>query len=97
VALNAVWEHVFGCKMKYPRPRYREPIIIDPRGFSWLYKADAPQIYHKFLGAFSERGLWIEMLRIPDKEQWDSCDAEARRILVVLSGEVLLAIGRLAA
>ena len=34
--LNAIWEHVFGTRLKYPRSRYKAPIIIDPKRFNWV-------------------------------------------------------------
>jgi redox-sensitive bicupin YhaK (pirin superfamily) len=39
------------------------------------------------MGSFSERGVWIEMLRLQPGSNWRSEESEARRLLVVLSGE----------
>ncbi len=85
--LNPVWERVFGVKLKYPRSRYKAPVIADPRFFNWLAIADAPGVEHQYLGAFSERGVWMEMIRIAPGAEWTSRDALARRLLVVLDGE----------
>ena len=27
---QAIWEHVHGERMEYPKPRYRDPIMVDP-------------------------------------------------------------------
>src|SRR5258707_9060409 len=32
--LNAIWEHDFGAKMKYPRPLYKDGVIPDPANFN---------------------------------------------------------------
>ena len=84
--LNTVWQHVFGVKLKYPRPRYKSPIIANPKCFNWLRLAGAPGVEHKFMGAFSERGVWIEMIRLRPNAAWSSLDPRARRLFVVLSG-----------
>src|SRR6267154_1875696 len=28
--LNSIWQQVFGVKLRYPRPRYKLPIVADP-------------------------------------------------------------------
>jgi hypothetical protein len=38
------------------------------------------------MGSFSERGAWIEMVRVLGKCTWTSSAARARRLFVVLSG-----------
>ena len=87
--LNTIWEHVFGSKLKYPRSRYRDVVIADPKYFNWLEVAGAKGVAHKFMGAFSERGVWIEMVRLRPGATWSSTDPRARRLLVALSGEGL--------
>jgi hypothetical protein len=84
--LNTVWQHVFGVKLKYPRSRYKSPIIANPKCFNWLRLAGAPGVEHKYMGAFSERGVWIEMIRLRPNAAWSSLDPRARRLFVVLSG-----------
>jgi hypothetical protein len=84
--LNTVWQHVFGVRLKYPRSRYKSPIIANPKCFNWLRLAGAPGVEHKYMGAFSERGVWIEMIRLRPNAAWSSLDPRARRLFVVLSG-----------
>jgi hypothetical protein len=83
--LDAVWQHAFGTKMEYPKPRYPEPIIMDPTSFRWLPNADAPGVDSKHLGTFTERGVWAEILRLRPGASLTS-HADARRLLFVLSG-----------
>jgi hypothetical protein len=83
--LDAVWQHAFGSKMEYPKPRYPEPIIMDPNSFRWLPIGDAPGVESKHLGTFTERGVWAEILRLRPGASSTS-HAGARRLLFVLSG-----------
>lgn len=85
--LNAVWEHVFGERIKYPRPRYKSIVIADPKVFNWLPVANAPGVDRKFMGSFSERGVWVEMIRVEAGAEWTSSVPDATRLMVVLSGE----------
>ena len=85
--LNTIWQHVFGTKLKYPRSRYPTPVIIEPKNFNWLPVAGAAGVERKKLGSFSERGVWIEMVRMAEGERWTSTDPIAIRLLVVLAGE----------
>jgi len=85
--LNAIWEEVFGVRLKYPRSRYKGIVVAEPDRFNWLQLAGAPGVEHKFLGAFSERAVWVEMVRLHAGATWTSTDEKARRLFVVLSGE----------
>lgn len=84
--LNAVWQHVFGTEIKYPRPRYKSIVISDPSCCNWLPVPEAAGVERKFFGVFSERGVWTEMVRLQPNTSWTSDDPHALRLLVVLSG-----------
>ncbi|MDX6354032.1 MAG: hypothetical protein QOF98_935 [Streptomyces sp.] len=84
--LNAIWEHVFGARLKYPRPRFKNVVIADPANFNWLPVPDAKDVDRKYLGSFSERGMWIELVRLQPSVDWSSTDPRGRRLIVVLSG-----------
>ena len=99
-ALNAIWEHVFDAKLKYPRPRYKHPVIVDPKSFNWLPLGNAAGVDHKLMGSYTERGVWVEKIRIAKGATWTSTDVRSRRILTVLAGDGEVegqAIGKLAA
>lgn len=62
---QAVWEHVFGRKLKFPKPRYRQAIIMDPDQYRWLpVPGAAPGVQRKHLGTFTERALGLWLLRL---------------------------------
>jgi hypothetical protein len=87
-------------QQKFPRPRYKSVILADPANFNWLPVKQASGVQHKYIGAFSERGVWIEMIKLDAGATWTSTDPTARRIFVVMSGAATVdgqEIGRLAA
>jgi hypothetical protein len=84
--LDAVWQHAFGSKLEYPKPRYAGPVIMDPKSFRWLPDPDAPGVEAKHLGTFTERGVWAELLCFCPGVSWTSSRADARRLIFVLSG-----------
>ena len=84
--LDAVWQHAFGTKLEYPRPRYPGPIIMDPKSFRWVCDPGAPGIERKHLGTFTERGVWAEVLRLHPGATLTLGHVNARRLLFVLAG-----------
>ena len=86
--------------VKFPRPRYKGVIILDPAHFNWLAVPGAPGVERKYFGSFTERAFWIEMIKIDAGAEWTSTSEDARRLTVVLSGSGAVegtAIGRLGA
>ncbi|MGH9807952.1 MAG: hypothetical protein ACRD9W_11960 [Terriglobia bacterium] len=84
--LDAVWQRAFGSRLEYPRPRYPGPIIMDPRSFRWLADAGATEVECKHLGAFTERGVWAEILRLKPGAMLTPQRPDTRRLFFVLSG-----------
>jgi hypothetical protein len=73
-------------RAKFPRPRYKNVVIVDPENFNWLPIPRSAGVENKFMGSFSERGVWIEMVKIGPGATWASTDGNARRVFAVLSG-----------
>ncbi|MFB7493261.1 hypothetical protein ACFC09_00905 [Streptomyces sp. NPDC056161] len=84
--LNAIWEHVHGERLRYPKPRYKSAVVVDPRRFNRLPVPDAPRVDRRFLGSYSERGMWMEMIRAAAGARWTSRQPLGRRLIVTLSG-----------
>jgi hypothetical protein len=63
-SLNAIWEHVFQRPYVAQRPRYPQPIVIDPEAFGWTDADGATRV--RRLGVFTENDVevrtieWIE-------------------------------------
>ena len=73
--------------LEFPKPRYPQPIVMDPAGFQWRPVEASLGVERKHLGTFTERGTWVEMLRFIPSATWRSTSAEARRLLFVLAGD----------
>src|SRR3982074_3817983 len=52
---QAIWEHANGRAMVYPKPRYPQPIFMDPDNYEWVPVAGQPGVSEKLLGVFTER------------------------------------------
>jgi hypothetical protein len=82
-AYQAIWEHVRGRSMKYPQPRYREPIMLDPAHYEWLPLIGAEGVAHKPFGTFTERQCAAALVEL---KRGASYRAGARCVYLVLSG-----------
>ena len=72
---QAVWEHVNGRPMVYPKPRYHDPIMVDPANFAWM-PAGVPGVSEKLLGVFNERRTGARFLKLAPGATYtltDSC------------------------
>ena len=86
--------------VKFPRPRYQSVLVMEPAHFNWLPVPGADGVEGKFFGAFTERGFWIEHVKVSPGAEWASSTDAGRRLIVALSGEATVddtKIGRLAA
>lgn len=73
-------------RIRFPRPRYNNIIVADPACFNWFPVPEAVGVDNKFLGSFTERGVWVEMVKIEQGADWLSAHPSARRVIAVLSG-----------
>jgi hypothetical protein len=80
---QAIWEHVNARPMKYPEPRYHDPVMMNPDHFAWVPIPDAPGAYEKLMGVFTERRVEARMLRL---DAGARLTVHGRSILLVLSG-----------
>jgi hypothetical protein len=46
---------VFRRRADYPKPRYPQPIFVDPANYDWVPVEGAPGVAEKLLGVFTER------------------------------------------
>lgn len=61
-AYEAVWEHIHGRKLEYPKSQHEQPVFMDPADFAWREEPGLPGVRRKLLGVFSERKLRISIL-----------------------------------
>jgi hypothetical protein len=83
-SFEALWEHVYGQPLEYAKPRYCDPILMQPANFGWIPSPNEPGTFKKTLGVFTEKQTEVSLLRL---------DAGARhhagggRAYFTLSGE----------
>jgi len=82
-AYQAIWEHVHGRRMDYPKPRYRDPIMVDPENYEWLPIAGVPGASEKSLGTFTERECAAVLFKLAPGTTYR---AGGRSVYLVLSG-----------
>jgi hypothetical protein len=83
---QAVWEHVFGRPLKFPKPRYRQAIIMDPDKYRWVPVPGAAGAERKLLGVFTERALGLWMLRLDAGAGYDLTGGAGGCLLFVRDG-----------
>jgi hypothetical protein len=82
-AYQAIWEHVNGRRMDYPKPRYRDPIMVEPENYEWLPLAGMPGVSERPLGTFTERQCAAAVIKLV---RGASYNAGPRSVYLVLSG-----------
>jgi len=82
-AYQAIWEHVHGGRMDYPKPRYRDPIMVDPENYEWLPIAGVPGASEKAIGTFTERACSAVLIKLAPGTTYR---AGGRSVYLVLSG-----------
>ena len=55
-AYEAIWEHIHGRELIYPKERYVRPVLMNTAHFAWLPVDGQPGCARKTAGVFSERG-----------------------------------------
>jgi hypothetical protein len=83
--MTAIWEHVFQRESKIPKPRYPQPILMNPDAFEWIKASDVYSV--KLLGRFTERDVVIAKLRW-DKDGPIEVPADRTYYIYVLGGEL---------
>jgi len=81
---QAVWENANKRPMRYPEPRYNDPIMMNPEHFDWVPVDGAPGVYDKLMGVFTERRCAAQFFRLDPQAR---LKAHGRGLYVVLSGE----------
>jgi hypothetical protein len=85
---QAIWEHVNGRPMIYPKPRYSGPMLMDPENYRWVATKDATGVSEKLLGVFTERRSEIAFIRI---EPGSVYEASGRAVYLGVSGSGVVA------
>jgi hypothetical protein len=84
---QAIWEHVHRRRMEYPKPRYRDPIMVDPANYQWLPVAVMPDVWERPLGIFTERQCAATLVKLARGATYR---AGGRSIYLVVSGSGIM-------
>jgi len=84
-AFQALWEHVCGQRMTYPRPRYANVFLVDPERFAWVPNPGQPGVFTKDMGSFTERGTRMGLVRVDAGARFTP-HRDTRDLYYVLSG-----------
>lgn len=82
-AYQAIWEHVNNRRMDYPKPRYRDPIMVEPENYQWLPVVGMPGASKRPFGVFTERQCAAEIIGLVRGARYQ---AGSRSVYLVLSG-----------
>lgn len=81
-AYQAIWEHVHGRRLIYPKPRYDKPLFIEAPAFQWQ-SSPIQGVATRHLGSFTECRTTINMARLAPGAV---LPVESDHIVFVLSG-----------
>ena len=81
---EAVWEQVMRREVKYPAPRFGEPVVMFPDNFNWIGLGGEIEV--KRLGAFGERGPELSFIRGPRGAKHVTHTRATCELLFVVSG-----------
>lgn len=63
-AYEAIWEHIHGRPLVYPKERYERPVFMNSRHFDWVPVPDQPGVCSKLMGVFSELETKIAFFKL---------------------------------
>jgi hypothetical protein len=82
-AYQAIWEHVHGREMVYPKGRYDAPIFADSDNYDWAPVRGVSGASEKLFGVWTERRTEAGLIRL---EPGTSYEVHGRGVYLVLSG-----------
>ncbi len=63
-AYEAVWEHIQGRRLEYPKGDLGQPVWMNPEDFAWQDEPSTAGVRRKALGTFSARSLRMSILAV---------------------------------
>jgi hypothetical protein len=85
-AHDAVWEHIMRQPVRYPKPRYAGPVVIQPENFRWSPRDGGGMVKH--LGSFTEDDVSFSLVRCTPDERVQLGREDRSLILFVMDGGV---------
>lgn len=85
---EAIWSHVRGRAVVYPKPRYRNPVTIDPSACHYVPDPDEQGVFVKHLGTFTERGTSVRFVRVDAGHRHQLGSPRGTVVAFVVSGQL---------
>jgi len=85
-AYEAIWRHVTGRPIDYPKPRYKAPVVIRPEAFDWREVEGFAGARRKALGVFPGRDLGLDFYALDSGAVFRLDGARALRLVFVRTG-----------
>jgi hypothetical protein len=63
-AMQAIWEHINGRPMVYPKPRLLNPAFMDPENYVWSALDSSGNVSEKLFAVFSDRGADSRLVKL---------------------------------
>jgi quercetin dioxygenase-like cupin family protein len=82
---EAMWEHIHGKPLTYPKARYRHAVSMNPAGFEWMPTEQAGLQEREF-GRFTERHIVAAQVRVEAGAQVQLRSPDTIRLFYVLEG-----------
>jgi hypothetical protein len=86
---NAVWETFTGLKLIYPTPRYPQPVMMEPAGFSWRQRPGTG-VSQKVLGRFTEDDVYVSNNRWDEDGGVLTLSSERTQLLWIIDGNLAI-------
>jgi hypothetical protein len=85
---QAIWEHINGRKLEFPKGRYDAPVLIRTAAFRWIPVDRSPGVSIKRFGTFSELETGASMLRLEGGAQYAFGPDDRTRLGFIITGEL---------
>lgn len=83
---EAIWEHIYGRPIEYPKPRYEAPVLMNPDNYPWVPDAGAKGVARRHIASFSERRIEIAQVGLEPGTSTVEAAALAPRFVFVVEG-----------
>lgn len=84
---EAIWEHIYGRPIEYPKPRYEAPVIMNPENYPWIPAPAEKGVFRRHIASFSERRIEIAQTKLAPGAVASESAPAAPRFLFVAAGE----------
>lgn len=81
---EAIWEHIHGRPIEYPKPRYEAPVTMNPDNYPWVPESGG--VARRHIASFSERRIEIAQVKLEAGARVVESAPTAPRFLFVLEG-----------